>query len=208
MTTEQRTPQHRKPSPATKIRVVALRAAAIGAVAVPAAALSAHELAGEQSAANPMQPADDSTLTQHSAHPAHPATQDPYSPADVQGTLMSLGQEHMLAIEHASVGLLAVAEAKSAAAAVPMEEAADCLDHARSHAEVGRVHGAAGRLAFRDRRAHPRFGRRLHGDLRAQQGPSGAGRRTPDRPLADPARLDAHPPRGRRHVPCRVVVGH
>jgi soluble lytic murein transglycosylase-like protein len=117
MTTEQRTPQHRKPSPATKIRVVALRAAAIGAVAVPAAALSAHEFAGEQSAANPMQPADDSTLTQHSAHPAHPATQDPYSPADVQGTLMSLGQEHMLAIEHASA--TAVAEAKSAAAAVP-----------------------------------------------------------------------------------------
>ena len=117
MTTEQRTPQHRKPSPATKIRVVALRAAAIGAVAVPAAALSAHELAGEQSANNPMQPADDSTLTQHSEHPA---TQHPYSPADVQGTLLSLGQEHMLAIEHASA--TAVAEAKSAAPVIPAKK--------------------------------------------------------------------------------------
>ena len=122
MPTEQRNPQHRKPNSATKARTVAIRAAAIGAVAVPGAALSAHELAGEQTAANPMQPVDDASgLPQL----AHLATQDPYSPTDVEGALQRLGEQHVLAAEHESaIAAADAAKAKAATQVIPAKKPA------------------------------------------------------------------------------------
>jgi LysM repeat protein len=95
------TPQHRKPSSATKARTVAIRAAAIGAVAVPGAALTAHELAGQQPETAPLQPLDDAQrLTQLVNGSGSGSDQDAFSPSEVQSTLHRISEQRETAAEH------------------------------------------------------------------------------------------------------------